>query len=378
MKYKSVIKFLLSILGGFLLYSFLSYQENESLIYNKDYLPPSLLVILILYIIFLLIDVENVRKDIENVKNLITNSNEETKDKIEAVHSQNESNLNEIAVKYNDTLSLSIANNIHAYMKATEAIEGVSNSDIPKCFAELSDEAFNTLDHIRTKPAAVIFHDEIYDKLVDLKLHFSGKIRNGVVEFTGPNCRKKTGACYQLSNKFVQAISYPNPEFWTSKNGMDFFDMNIVGLQSNLYIKRIFILQNLSDESFRNKFREVVKEHLNIRDKFNENYNITFTTSKLFNEKYITEQLETYKEITYFDREFENPIPDISFFDNKIISTWDLGSKDNSIQKSRIIVDNQLSRKVTNIFKELEGHEINIFSESDIDREFERYLKGEI
>jgi hypothetical protein len=265
--------------------------------------------------------------------------------------------------RYNDALNLSVAGNLREFTEVAASIPMVEDSEIPEAVTKLIEQTFSTLNRVKTVPAAKLFHDELLHKVYEMQASMDDSIRRRFLEYNGAACKRKTGECYEFVDKTVQAVSYLDSKFWVSPNGEQFLQMNEKALERNVRLDRFFLLEIVDDRDY-GGYEEMFNRHFDLQKRYPSTYRMHLCTN--YNWHNIVPHVERHRSLFYFDKKENNKaesgenrklvdrkVPDISFFDSKIVSNWNLGPSAEEIDRSRIIVDPGVCVASKNILDEL-------------------------
>jgi hypothetical protein len=154
----------------------------------------------------------------------------------------------------------------------------------------------------------LMFVDSVFSKIQKLNTELIEIQNKGNVLISGRDIAlKATAHCYDNTNSEVFAISFPSIDFWDSADGKYYLGVsrNSIRRNSSLRIRRYFIIRNEREDieaikSRKEEFIEVLTQQID---------------SKI--EVYI---LHLYERYPRNDR--VNTLPDISFYDGKLVSEW--------------------------------------------------------
>lgn len=162
-----------------------------------------------------------------------------------------------------------------------------------------------------------LFRTETHKSLSRL----TDRLRNlheGEISLDKIDCLNATIKCMKNAQKRVFAISYPDIFFW-NEDGKEYYEANKYAILKNkIELVRFFIIRNheldrkiLIDEQLKKEFIEILKDHFSTNKHSTKNsgkMRIFLTDYRLLNFNQVGDNV--------------NYVPDISLYDNKIVSEW--------------------------------------------------------
>ena len=188
-------------------------------------------------------------------------------------------------------------------------------------------------------------------------------LTTGTIRFTGNVCSEKTGECFHRSKEIILATSFPSlpgPEIEEEPNQSYMHD-NEAALQNGVKIKRYFILSKdyLAKKNFQ-PFMNALKQHISLREN-----NKDKTGTAGYTLKYVMEESVNFRAIS---KDFKH-IPDVSYFDNVLVSTWHVRSGKGhlaEIDSSSLEISNDATTLMDRMFKELDKESKSVNNEADL------------
>jgi|GEM_PF-3620628 len=288
------------------------------------------------------------------------------------------STSHELIDEYHSALSLSISRGLKTVIDSLTISSKNKRKEIISSFSRLAESLHEVITSKNNLKSSALILNSLIDNINSCADQLESKLKNGIIELKGPNCKDITGKCYDLVSSSVMAISYPTADFWNSENGKEFFKRNKKALEKKVRIDRIFILDNLTADNI-NDFLLTMESHVKFSAQYGDLYTIYITSKKKYRESHINSSINNYRYLTDFnsetdDKQSYNTVPDVSFFDGTIVSTWKIGITDKDIKESRIIEQPALSRAINEMFIELKNSSIPVDDVGVARKEIKSYL----
>ena len=144
-----------------------------------------------------------------------------------------------------------------------------------------------------------------------------------------------TEQLYSRVDESVFAFSYANLKFWSSPKGKDFLDYTLSACKNKVHVVRVFVVTSLVSD--KDSLIECLKLHLEFKQQNvdTEKY-YTIATVAQFDNATVKSKTSNSRDVLFSNTD-QRAIPDISIFDDKIISAWDFGDTEESVNRVNII-----------------------------------------
>jgi len=191
-----------------------------------------------------------------------------------------------------------------------------------------------------------VFKNESTYLLAELNSRLS-RIKIGELPFSNAHCLQATMACMQGTKRKIFAISFPDINFWKD-DGQSYLDSNRETIQSKkVNIIRFFIIRGVENErevltnlGKKAKFIEILKSQVALNAEQGVKGKITV---------YVTDdRLHNYRQI----RDNMTILPDISTYDDAVVSEWITRQEDDKIDESRL----SFSQASIDLAKDIENY----------------------
>lgn len=192
---------------------------------------------------------------------------------------------------------------------------------------------------------------ELFDEQIEGKINQClGEIRSlnaGEFHPTGDDCVRITGRCFDLVRDRVLATSFPDPAFWNGDEAQSYFATNRSALDRGVKVTRYFIVsQNYASQRHPRliPFYRAMERHFELAAQTSGREGPLYTVKLVPLERI---QLPTF---------VGDPrqVPDVSYFDDLLVSRWNTARSDAKIYSSTITVRDLERGNVSRLFEALD------------------------